>query len=314
MSTRRDLDDTALDDELAAHLRMAVADRMARGQSREEAEAAARRELGNLAHVKEVTREQQRGGVGIWFERLGQDVRYGARALRRTPAFTTVAVLTLALAIGANTAVFTVVNSVLLRPLPLPDSERLFLASYLPERLPYEMAPTVADRSWLTYRTAQRSFEHVTAYNRAAFTLSGVGDATRIIGASVDGGFFSVVHVTPMIGRSFTAEEVRASNVVVLGEQLWRERRASYLDTTFRVSGCGSKLFFTHNLPLNFEFVALRRVQRADFYATYVRDGCLARYRDRALLTRVERSGALLGVARDLRVRVPARAPAGEPR
>ena len=227
MSTRRDLDETALDEELTAHLRMAVADRMARGQSRAEAEAAARRELGNLAHIKEVTREQQRGGLGIWFERIEQDVRYGARALRRTPAFTTVAVLTLALAIGANSAVFTVVHRVLLRPLPLPDPERLFLASYLPERLPYEMAPTVADRNWLTYRTAQRSFEHVTAYNRAAFTLSGVGDATRIIGASVDGGFFSVVRVAPVIGRSFTAEEVRAGNVVVLGEQLWRERFAS---------------------------------------------------------------------------------------
>ena len=220
--------DRDLDEELAAHLRMAVADRMARGEPRETAEAAARREFGNVAHIKEVARDERRGRARVWGERLVQDVRYGARALRRTPAFTTGAVLTLALAIGANSAVFTVVNSVLLRPLPFPESDRLFLASYLPEQLPYAMGPTVGDRNWLAYRTAQRSFEHVTAFNRTAFTMSGVGDATRIIGASVDGSFFSVLQVAPMIGRTFTsAGEVRASNVVVLGEQLWRERFAS---------------------------------------------------------------------------------------
>ena len=221
-------DDRDLDDELAAHVRMAVADRMARGESREQAEAAARREFGNVAHIKEVTREQRRSSAHVWIERLAQDVRYGARALRRTPAFTTVAVLTLALAIGANSAVFTVVNSVLLRPLPFPESDRLFLVSYLPGQLPYEMAPTLGDRGWLAYRPAQRSFERVTAFNKSAFTMSGVGDATRIIGASVDGDFFSVLRVAPMIGRSFTSPaDVRAGNVVVLGEQLWRERFGS---------------------------------------------------------------------------------------
>ena len=225
--TRRDARDGDLDDELAAHLRLAVADRMARGETRDAAEAAARREFGNLAHIKEVAREQRQGRARVWVERLAQDVRYGVRALRRTPAFTTVAVVTLALAIGANSAVFTVVNSVLLRPLPFPESDRLFLASYLPEQLPYEMSPTIADRSWLPYRPVQRSFEHVTAYNRAAFTMSGVGEATRIVGASVDGSFFAVLRVAPMIGRAFAGAEVRAGNVVVLGEQLWRERFSS---------------------------------------------------------------------------------------
>ena|SRR5437773_6729351 len=99
--------DDDLDAELESHLRMAIAERVARGESREAAEMAARRELGNVTHIKEVTREV-RGG--IWVERLVQDLRYGTRALRRTPAFTVVAVLTLALAIGANSAVFTVVK------------------------------------------------------------------------------------------------------------------------------------------------------------------------------------------------------------
>src|SRR5687767_59048 len=116
--------DEELDDELESHLRMAIEERMARGESRDAAERAARREFGNVTHIKEVTREVR--GRGLWLERLVQDVRYGARALRRTPAFTIVAVLTLALAIGANSAVFTMVNSVLLKPLPFRDPERLF--------------------------------------------------------------------------------------------------------------------------------------------------------------------------------------------
>src|SRR5439155_21088875 len=116
--------DAELNEELAAHLRMAVDDRVARGESQGAAEAAARRELGNVTHIKEVTREVT---GRLWIERLVQDVRYGLRALRRTPSFTVVAVLTLTIAIGANSAVFTVVNSVLLRPLPFRDPSRLYL-------------------------------------------------------------------------------------------------------------------------------------------------------------------------------------------
>src|SRR5437867_10087054 len=143
---------------------MDIAERMARGESLQSAERNARRELGNVTHIKEVTREQ-RAGRGIWLERLVQDVRYGARSLRRTPAFTIVAILTLALAIGANSAVFTVVNSVLLRPLPFRDPGRLFLVSYLPIDLPFEVPPGLADRAWLAYRESQRAFEPVSAYD-----------------------------------------------------------------------------------------------------------------------------------------------------
>lgn len=86
-------------------------------------------------------------------------------------------------------------------------------------------------------------------------------------------------------------------------EHVWTERRDEYYSRTFRISGCGSKLFFARNLPLNFEYQSMRRAERADYYATYVRDGCLRRFRDRKRIGSVERDGAVLAVARDMKVK-----------
>lgn len=216
--------DRELDEEIAQHLRMAIEERVARGESREAAEEAARREFGNVAHVKEVTREQ-RGG--LWLERLVQDVRYGARALRRTPAFTITAVLTLALAIGANSAVFTVVNSVLLRPLPFGEPDRLVSVSHMPSDLPFDVPPGLADKQWVEYRDRQRTLARATAYSRAALTLeSGTGDAIRVASGVVDADFFPTLGVAPAEGRAFTPEETvkGRDRVVVLGDRLWRDR------------------------------------------------------------------------------------------
>lgn len=248
--------DDEIREEITAHLDMAIADRMARGATREEAERAARAEFGNVTHVAEVTRET---GGGLWLERLVQDVRYGWRALRRTPAFTAVAVATLALAIGANSAVFTVVNSVLLQPLPFRDPDALYAVSYLPTNLPFELPPGLDDRLYLEYRRHVTQFERITGYSRQELTLSGVGDATRLPGALASSTFFEVLGVQPALGRGFTAEEDQAGNdrVVILSDRLWRTRfngNPAILGTTIALDGISRTVIGV--MPRGFTFPA----------------------------------------------------------
>jgi putative ABC transport system permease protein len=252
--------DDEIQEEIAAHLRLAIADRMARGESREAAERATRAEFGNITHVAEVTREVRRG---LWLERLGQDLRYGWRALRRTPAFTAVAVATLALAIGANSAVFTVVNGVLLQPLPFRDPGRLFVASYLPTNIPFELPPGLDDRLYLTYRQHESRFEHITGYQRQELTWSGSGDATRLPGARISSSFFDVLGVQPALGRGFTAEEDQSGNdrVVILSDRLWHARfngDRGVLGTTITLDGITRTVVGV--MPRGFTFPAAAEV------------------------------------------------------
>ena len=217
---RRDLD---LDEELAGHLRMAIEERVARGERREDAERTARREFGNLGVVKEVTREMWGGG---WLERLWQDVRYGVRTLRRSPAFTIVALSTLALGIGATTAMFTVVHAVLLRPLPYPRSDRLMRLAYEYPQSPFITEGGITDRQWVETRSRYRAFTRVAAVTSGLVTLTNAGDPVRLQEASVAAGLFETLGVTPALGRSFGPddEQVGGEWVVILSDALWRER------------------------------------------------------------------------------------------
>src|SRR5713226_7526198 len=121
---------------------------------------------------------------------LIQDMRYGARMLRRNPGFTAVAVLALALGIGANTAVFTVVNGVLLRPLPFPEPGRLFVISYIPQRAPFAPRPGLADRHYLEFQRYDRLFENIATFSSYPVSLTGSGDPVRVPAATVTPDFF----------------------------------------------------------------------------------------------------------------------------
>lgn len=220
---RRSAQDDGLDEEIRAHLDMATAERIARGERPDDAAAAVRREFGNVAHVKEVTRDMW---GGLAFERLAQDTRYAVRSLARAPAFTIVAVVTLALGIGVNTAMFTVVNGVLIRPLPFHEPGRLVLASYAPPRGTFMRDPGMYDRSFLDLRGRATPFEAMATFNSRLMTLTGHGDPARLTTALVTPDFFATLGTKAAHGRTFTPGEDRAGsdNVVVLSDEVWRSR------------------------------------------------------------------------------------------
>ncbi len=215
-----------LEAELRFHLERQVADKIREGMTEAEARRTARLEFGGLDQVKEECRDAR--GTR-WMEALLQDVRFALRTLRRSPAFTAVAVLTLALGIGANTAVFTVVNGVLLRPLPFPEAERLFLISYLPRNNPFLVGPGLDDRDYLEFRRQDEVFEHIATSNSTPVTMTGAGDPVRVPAATVTPGFFPILRVNPAIGRWFLPEEDQPGrgHVAVLSNKLWQSRFAA---------------------------------------------------------------------------------------
>jgi putative ABC transport system permease protein len=221
--TRRETEDRALDDEIRAHFAMAIADRVARGESPDDARAAVQREFGNVGHVKEVTRE---AWGGMWLERLLMDVRYALRSMRRAPVFAVVATLTLALGIGANTAMFTVVRGILLRPLPFPDPDALVIAMHAPDNLRALVGPSMTDKEYLQFRARTKTLSPIGTYNSYPATLLGAGEPLRLATASATPSLFSALGVRAAHGRVFREGEdtPSTSSVVVIGDRLWRER------------------------------------------------------------------------------------------
>jgi len=220
---KRDRMEEQLEAELRFHIERQVADKVREGMTEAEARRRVRLEFGGLDQVKEECRDAR--GTR-WIETMLQDMRFALRTLRRSPAFTAAAVLTLALGIGANTAVFTVVNGILLRPLPFPEPERLFLISYLPRNNPFLTRPGLDDRDYLEFLRQDQVFEHIATSNSSPVTLTGAGDPVRVPAATVTPGLFPVLRVNPAIGRWFLAEEDRPGRdrVVVLSNKLWQSR------------------------------------------------------------------------------------------
>src|SRR5690349_5628069 len=158
-------------------------------------------------------------------ESLWQDIRFGLRTLRKSPAFALVAIAALALGIGANTAIFSIVNGVMLRPLPFPEPDRLMDIYHVYPGLGLNHV-TVSPVTLDFYRKNQRSFESIGAFSgwRAPANLTGSGEPQRIRSISVAGEFFRTMGVNPVAGRYITAEDDQPghSRVVVLGNGLWK--------------------------------------------------------------------------------------------
>jgi hypothetical protein len=170
---------------------------------------------------------------------LWQDLRYALRALRHRPGFALTAVLTLALGIGANVAIFSVVNAVLLRPLPFERPDRLVRVWGMHSQIGHESA-SLPD--YLDWRTGTPSFASLSALANTRFTVTGTGEPEMIRGAFVTADFFQTLGVEPLRGRTFRTGEDRrgAEPVVVLGEGLWRRRfgsDATVLGRSVRLNG-----------------------------------------------------------------------------
>jgi putative ABC transport system permease protein len=215
--------DRELEEEMRFHLDARTRDNRKSGMHADEARLDAIRRFGNQPLAKELTRERD---TLAWLESLGRDLVYGLRNLRRSPGFTSVAVLVMGLGIGANTAMFTLVNGVLLRPLPFPESHRIFQISYWPREWHLFFGAGMVDSQYLDFHRRQREYESLATFASNLVTLTGAGDPVRLAGAAVTTEFLDVLRVQPAVGRGFTADDI-PEHVVLLGDTLWRNRFAA---------------------------------------------------------------------------------------
>jgi predicted permease len=214
-----------LRDEIRSHLDMAAADRVDRGATPDGAAAAARRELGNISQIQEATRDVW---GRRWIGQAAQDIRYAFRIFWRSPGFALVAILSLTLGIGANTALFEVVNAVRLRALPIANPQDLVevrLASMDGVRGNRQTwYPSVTQPIWREIQARQTALTGLFAWNRASFNLAEGGEARRSEGLWVSGEFFPTLGVRPVAGRLFNSEDDRPGCALraVLSDGFWR--------------------------------------------------------------------------------------------
>src|SRR5262245_24403190 len=209
-----------LEDEVRFHLEREIEENIARGMSQEAARFAAFRSFGGVERVKEESRDER----GIRFlEETCQDLRYGSRMLLKNPGFTLVAVLTLALGIGANTAIFSVVNALLLRPLPYVESERLVLLS---EKSRTGERDSASYLNYADWRARAQSFEGMAASHPRSLTLTGGDKAELVRGRSVNWNFFQLLGVNPLCGRLFNEADDRygAARTLIVSHGFWQGR------------------------------------------------------------------------------------------
>ena len=232
LANRRAEEDLAR--EVASHLTLLADDFERRGMSREEAQLAARRAYGSVEQAKQAHRDER---SLLWIEQSIQDLRYGLRTLSRSPGFTLTAVLTLALGIGACTAIFSLVNAVFIRSLPYGDPGRLvYLYTPNPKfKLPLEVfGPAYAD--FYDVKKESHSFQDMTAFGQSVFSLASQGAVQRASAARVDGDFFQTLQAAPELGRAIGSADDRPGreSVAVISHALWQSMFGSAADILHR--------------------------------------------------------------------------------
>ncbi|HEV2691153.1 MAG TPA: ABC transporter permease, partial [Bryobacteraceae bacterium] len=225
---RRGRVESELDAELGFHLDQQMEENMVAGMGPDEARRAALRAIGDLAQHQEECRDMR--GVN-WIENLLQDLRYGLRTLRHAPGFAAVAILTLALGIGSNTAIFSVVQAALLRPLPYAQPDRLITLGEV--RRQQEVTDRLGPSTWnasypdfLDWRAQSKSFESLAGFSGDGFTLRGAGDPETVFAVQATPNFLSTMGVKPQLGRDFHAGEDEESgpHAAILTHTFWKSR------------------------------------------------------------------------------------------
>jgi len=210
-------------EELRYHIDNLTDRNIAAGMSPSEARNAALREFGGVEQIKEVAREQR---VWMWADQLWQDLRFAFRILIKRPGFTVVAVVTLGLGIGANTAIFSLVNAVLLRPLPYPDANRILFLAQMDKKNPGQGTFSVSLPDYLDWRRDSTVFENLALSRVESATLSDIPgrNPEQITSALVSANFFQVIGLPPKAGRTFSEAEDRVGGalLVVISDRLWQ--------------------------------------------------------------------------------------------
>src|SRR5262245_47130943 len=204
------------------HLEMMAQENAEGGMEPEEARYAARRQFGNQTLLTEESREM-RGFRSI--ETLLQDLQFGIRMFLKSPGLTAVLILTIALGIGFNSALFSVVNTLLLNPLPFPDADRLVIAWTKSAKINSDRLG-ITPEDFAEWRKQTQSFVGITAGTGALFNLSGADEPERIQAGGVSINFFSTLGIKPALGRDFLPEdeELNSGRIVILSQSVWRRR------------------------------------------------------------------------------------------
>jgi putative ABC transport system permease protein len=219
---RRDRVDRELDDEIEGYADLLVEEKVAQGMSRDDASRAARVEIGRVQVVKEGVRDVR---VGAWLDALRQDVRFGVRTLTRRPGFAAIAVLTFGVGMGATTAIFSLIDSVLLKPLPFHEPDRLAMVWEVRPRF-NEPRVEASPLNYLDWQQQVRAFEHLAAYLNGFVNLTGAGTPERLAAVQVTPNLFQTLGVDPIVGRWFTSPEGSPgqSAVAIISYGLWQRR------------------------------------------------------------------------------------------